>query len=276
MGHSLASFRDLKGIGPATEARLHETGIYTWEALAVAATALAAVREGDTPRDVASAVAARRAEAEDGDSALCLPGGERLESFLLRIALTADGVPQRSEVTHVRTMTERAWAGWSPGEFASFVQEHSGIQLAASSPEEASHDELIPAEPTPGGEASSRSRRQPDTAARKPPSTDHLVVLDAGKAIGGASRDINLVITNTRAAKGDFGYQATLAARRLGTGNGESWTTVASHTGTGSAAGEVALEFPGVQLPSGIHRLQLRLAVNLPAPTSKTPQLALA
>ena len=64
MGDSLASFRDLKGIGPATEARLHEAGIYTWEALAAAATALAAVRgEGDTLRDVANAVAARRAEA---------------------------------------------------------------------------------------------------------------------------------------------------------------------------------------------------------------------
>lgn len=276
MGHSLASFRDLKGIGPATEARLHETGIYTWEALAVAATALAAVREGDTPRDVASAVAARRAEAEDEDAALRLPGGERLESYLLRIALTADGAPQRSEMTHVRTMTEQAWAGWSPGEFAKFVQEHAGIQPDASSPEEVTHDELRPEDPTRGDEASSRSRRRPDTTARKPPSSDHLVVLDAGKAIGGASRDINLVITNTRAAKGDFGYRATLAARRLGTGNGEGWTTVASHTGTGSAAREVALEFPGVQLPSGIHRLQLRLEVNLPAPTSKPPELALA
>src|SRR5262245_58129783 len=192
MGHSLASFRDLKGIGPATEARLHETGIYTWEALAVAATALAAVREGDTPRDVASAVAARRAEAEDGDSALRLPGGERLESFLLRIALTADGVPQRSEVTHVRTMTEQAWAGWSPGDFANFVHEHSRVQLAAPSLETATHDEAMPEESTRGDEASSRSSRRPNTAARKPPSSDHLVVLDAGKATGGASRDINL------------------------------------------------------------------------------------
>ena len=48
MSESLASFRDLKGIGPATEARLTRR-VYTWEALGAAASALAAVRgNGDT------------------------------------------------------------------------------------------------------------------------------------------------------------------------------------------------------------------------------------
>ncbi len=48
MSQSLASLRDLKGIGPATEARLHKAGVYTWEALGAAASALAAVRgDGD-------------------------------------------------------------------------------------------------------------------------------------------------------------------------------------------------------------------------------------
>lgn len=268
MGDSFASFRDLKGIGPATEARLHETGIYTWEALAVAATALASVRgEGDTPRDVANAVVARRAEAEGRGTALRLPGGgERLESFLLRIALTSDGAPQRSEVTHVRTMAEQAWAGWSPGELANFIQEHSGVRLAAPSHEEPKKR---------GRQASPRERRRPDPAPR-PPSPDHLVVLDAGKAIGGASRDLNFVITNTRAIEGDFGYRATLAARALGTGsNGEGWSTVASLAGTGSPARAVMLEFPAVQLPAGIHRLQLRIEVKLPAPSRRPPKLAL-
>jgi hypothetical protein len=281
MGDSLASFRDLKGIGPATEARLHETGIYTWEALAVAATALAAVREGDTPRDVANAVAARRAEAEDRGAELRLPGGgERLESFLLRMALAADGAPQRCEVTHVRTMAERAWAGWSPGELVLFVQERSGVRLGATSHEDPMRAGQAPPRdgqaPPRDGQARPRARRRPETVSR-PPSSDHLVVLDAGKAIGGASRDIKLMITNTRAVSGDFGYRATLAARPLGTGrNGERWTTVASHTGLGSLDREVALEFPAVQLPPGIHRLQLRMEVTLPAPSRRAPALALA
>ena len=269
MGDSLARFRDLKGIGPATEARLHETGIYTWEALAVAATALAAVRgEGDTLRDVANAVAARRAEAEERGAAVGLPGGgERLESFLVRVAITANGAPQRCEVIHVRTMAEQAWSGWSPGELGTFIEEHSGVRRGAASDDEPTHDDQAPP----------RSRRGRETAPRTPPSSDHLVVLDAGKAIGGASRDINLVVSDTRAADGDFGYRATLAARELGHGtNGEDWSTVAAHTGTGSAAGDVVLDFPAVPLPPGIHRLQLRMEVRLHAASSRPPALTVA
>ena len=91
MGEALASFRDLKGIGPATEARLHETGMYTWEALAAAAAALASVRgSGDTLREIAGAVAARRTEENGGEAAAHAPGGgERLEAFVLRMSLSA-------------------------------------------------------------------------------------------------------------------------------------------------------------------------------------------
>jgi hypothetical protein len=268
MGDSFASFRDLKGIGPATEARLHETGIYTWEALAAAATALAAVRgEGDTFRDVANAVAARCAAAEEGGAAVRLPGGERLESFLLRLALSADGRPQRSEVTHVRTMAERAWSGWSPGELTTFIEEHSGALRDTAPADAPTHDDR--AEPP--------SRDGPKTAPSTPPSADHLVVLDAGKAIGGGSRDVNLVVTSPRGATGDFDYRATLAARPLGHGtNGEGWTTVAGRTGTADSAGQVILEFPAVHLPPGILRLQLRMEVILAAPARRPPALTLA
>ncbi len=269
MGDSLARFRDLKGIGPATEARLHEEGIYTWEALAAAATALAAVRgEGDTLRDVANAIAARRAEAEERGAAVGLPdGGEHLESFLVRLAITANGAPQRCEVTHVRTMTEQAWSGWSPGGLATFIQEHSGVRRGAASDDEPTHHD----------QAAPRSRRRRETAPRTPPSSDHLVVLDAGKAIGGSSREINLVISRTRAAHGDFDYRATLAARALGDGrNGEGWTTVGNRTGIGSAGGDVVLDFPAVPLPPGIHRLQLRMEVRLHAASSRPPALTVA
>jgi hypothetical protein len=266
MGDTLASFRDLKGIGPATEARLHEKGIYTWEALAAAASALAAVRGyGDTLRDVANVVAARRAERERLAAARPQGDGERLESFVLRISLAADGEPQRCQVTHVRTMAEQAWAGWTPAELATFIQQHAGIRLRPASHEKPPRDNEQASPP------------QPETVSRTAPSEDHLVVLDAGKAIGGGSRDINLVITNTLAARGDFDYRATLAARRLGTGdNGEGWTTVATRTGAGSPPREVALSFPAVQLPPGIHRLRLCVEVRLAVPTSEPPALALA
>jgi hypothetical protein len=271
MGQSLAKFRELQGIGPATEARLHQAGIYSWEALATAAAALASVRgNGDSMRDVANAVAARRAEAGEGRTGPRPPdGAERLEAFVLRMSLMADGEPQRSEVTHVRTRAERAWAGWRPAELADFVQEHARLRM-----------EPAPPEVSVGKEAASddaTARRRPDSTAAPPSSADHVVVLDAGKAIGGASRDIDFVVTNTRSAGGDFDYRATLSARQLGHAeNGEEWTTVASQIGTCAPDDELALGFAKVPLPPGVQRLQVRLEVRLSTPTSRPPALVLA
>jgi|RhiMethySRZTD1v2_1073278.scaffolds.fasta_scaffold16815_1 hypothetical protein len=309
MGESLASFRDLKGIGPATEARLHETGVYTWDALATVATALASVRgSGDTPREIATAIAARRAEAGEAETD---PGpsngGEHLEAFVLRLSLSADGEPQRSEVTHVRTMAERAWQGWQPTELAGFVNEHAGIRAevdpAQESPRKASArkgqtsgEAPVARSPrrrhdAPSGEPSSarkgqtsgeapvaRSpRRRHDAPSGAPSSAGQVVLLDAGKTIGGTSRDISLVVTNTQSVGGDFGYRATLAARGLGSGrNGEGWSTLASRTGTASPSDDLTLGFGRVSLPPGVQRLQLRLEVSLPAPSARPPALAVA
>jgi len=130
MSRSLARFRDLKGIGAATEARLHEAGIYTWEALAEAARALAAVRgDGDTLRDVANLVAERRGDSANAASPRN-PGAEQLDAFVVRMALSNDGEPRRSTVTHVRTMTEQMWAGWAPRELTRFIEEHAGTRGA--------------------------------------------------------------------------------------------------------------------------------------------------
>jgi hypothetical protein len=190
--------------------------------------------------------------------------GERLEAFVLRLSLDANGEAQRCEVTHVRTMAEHAWAGWQPDELARFVQKHAKLRSA-------------PARRKDGSPKQSPTPRRQDAPSPESVSSDHVVVLDAGKAIGGTSRDVNLVITNTQAAGGAFGYRATLAARGLGVGrNGEAWTALATRAGEGSAEDELALGFPGVQLPPGIQRLQLRLEVQLPAPAARPPALALA
>lgn len=187
---------------------------------------------------------------------------------MLRMTLAADGEPQRCTVTHVRTVAEQAWAGWNPAELARFIEERSGLRIGPSPAEEPSHN---------GDRASPPSQRRRASPSPQRPSRDHLVVLDAGKAIGGASRDIDLVVTTGRAAGADFDYRATLANRRLGAGGtGEDWTSLASHAGSCQSARELALRFPAVQLPAGIHRLQLLLKVNLPAPASQPPALALA
>lgn len=285
MNEQLASFRDLKGIGPATEARLHEAGIYTWEALATAASAIAAVRgNGDTLREVASRIAARRTEA-GGPAAPRLHDSEHIEAFVLRMALTQDGAPLRSTVTHVRTMDEHNWAGWAPAELMGFVEQRSGFEhdlrrgLQQDSPQQSSDGS--PPEPSgesaatvPAQESAPPQRRR--VAKATPPSRNHVVVLDAGKALGGADREIRLTVTSTRPM--GFEYRAVLAARPLGmvSANGEGWSELAQDAGTGSATRELVLSFPAVPLPAGVHRLRLRMELTMPAPVGRPPTLTLA
>lgn len=206
MSEVLARFRDLKGIGPATEARLHEVGIHSWEALATAASALAAVRGGDTAKEVAALVAAHRAEAES-EQALRAPAG--------------DGPPG--------------------GEPATVV------------------------EPVPAV-----------TPAPVSPSRDHLVVLDAGKAIGGAERDIALTVDGLGAVAG-AGYRAELCTRRLGDARDDAaWSVAARRSGPVPVGdrGALPLEFGPVRLEAGIHRLQVRLHLQLPRAAARPPVLA--
>lgn len=258
MSNTLASFRELKGIGPAIEAKLHEAGVYTWEALAEVVNALGNVRgsTGDTLRELSENIAARAAEV-GGASVPRPPDGERSEAFILRMALTAQGHPTRCTVVHVRTQTEQPWAGWSPGEVIGFIEEQSGV-----APEPA----LAPVE----------NASKPHGPADKPAeSRDHVVVLDVGKAVGGSRRNLEWVVSTARLADiGEFEYQATLAGRPYGQ-TPEVWATLASQTGYGHPPGSLPLRFEAVELPPGVQRLRLQLALRLPTPRQEAPVLEL-
>ena len=259
MSDSLARFRDLRGVGPATEARLHEAGVFTWEALAEVLDALAAVRSssGDALRDLSDQVAARASAA--GAAAPSAPDGERSEAFIIRMSLTTDGRPTRSTVTHVRTQNEKPLAGWPPGEVVRFIEAQSGVAVGPASA--ATEDAGLPA--PPAAPAATR---------------DHVLILDAGKAVGGAARNIELVVSTDQAADlGEFEYRATLAGRAYGQPPeaGSSWTTLASRTGRASPPNRLPLRFEAVQLPRGVQRLRLEMALRLPAYKQEAPALGL-
>ncbi len=265
MSDTLASFRELKGIDPATEAKLHEAGVYSWAALAEVVNALGNVRgsNGDTLRELSDRIAARASEV-GGTPAPRPPNGERSEAFILRMALTTEGQPTRCTVVHVRTQTEKPWAGWSPGEVIGFIEEQSGVieKPAAGAPEPAP----VPVENT------SKPPGPVDTPAA---SRDHVVVLDAGKAVGGSRRNLELVVSTARLADiGEFEYQATLAGRAFGRASA-GWATLAAHTGHGHPPDDLPLRFEAVELPPGVQRLRLQLALRLSSPTKGVPALEL-
>lgn len=266
MSESLASFRELKGIGPAIEARLHEAGVYTWEALAEVVEILSRLRAGtgDTLRELAGQIEDRRSAA--GAASPRRADGERSEAFVVRIAVAGDGRPVRSSVTHVRTQAEQPLLGWAPQELIRLIEEQAGLAGAAP-PAPAPPPALPTAEPPAPA---------PEPAAPPRATAEHLVVLDAGRAIGGSTRAIErAVATNRVGGPASFAYRATLAGRPYGQVAG-SWTTLASQEGRGRPPARLPVRFEAVELPPGLQRLRLELALRLAEPREQAPALALA
>jgi predicted flap endonuclease-1-like 5' DNA nuclease len=272
MSESLASFRELKGIGPATEVRLHEAGVFTWEALSEVVEILSRLGTGtgETFRELAGQIEDRRSAA--GAASPRRADGEHSEAFIVRLAVAADGRPVRSSLTHVRTQTEQPLAGWAPGELVRLIEEQAGLSGAepAPPPEASGAEPPAPApEPEPAAPAP-----EPEPAATAPP--EHLVVLDAGRAIGGSSRTIELAVaTNRLGDPASFEYRATLAGRPYGDTDGP-WTDLASLEGRGRPPARLPVRFEAVDLPPGLQRLRLELALRLAEPRDQAPALALA
>jgi hypothetical protein len=197
-----ASFRELKGIGPATEARLHEAGVTSWEALAAVVDALAANRafSGDTLKDLAGALA------------------------------------------------DRVEVGGRPAPHPT-----------APVPQPVPDPDPIP-DPVPA-----RAR------------SDFALMLDAGRALGGARRTVELSVdAGAGGEPAGFEYRARLAGRPYGQARGAGWAALAEQRGRGRRPGRLPLRFEAVDLPEGLQRLRLELTLHLAEPTLEPPVLALA
>jgi hypothetical protein len=246
MSESLAQFRELKGVGPAIEARLHEAGVFTWEALSQVAAALGSVRSatGETLQDLSGRIAEHAAAGALGPRP---PHTEQTEAFIVRIAIADGGEPIRSSMTHVRTQTEKSSAGWSSDEVVRFIEEHASMEVTPTAAPAAAAD-------------------QPAAAQRL--SRVHVAVLDAGKTIGGANRDIELVLATDKVGDvSELEYQATLSGRPFGQHSEPSnWTTLARQAGRMPVSDRVPLRFTAVALPPGIQRLRVEVALRLPNP----------
>jgi hypothetical protein len=249
MGDVLASFRELKGVGPATEGRLHAAGVRTWPALGEVLAALARTRSADPLGELSEQVAARSSTVdEDGN-----PGSandELVESFILRVALGADAQALHSAVVHVRSQDEQPWPGWQPAEVIRFVEDRVGLTALA----------------TPAARADDDSPS---------PSRDHLVVLEAGKVIGGRRRSIALQVATERLiGVHEVEYGATLVGRALGRVD-EAERMLGEQVGRAHPPAGLPLQFDDVDLAPGVQRLRLRLAVRLPSPRREAPLLEL-
>jgi hypothetical protein len=246
-----ASFRELRGIGPATETRLHEAGVYTWDALSDLLAVLATVRGGveGLRTELAEFADAR----DDGGPEAA---GERAEAFVVRLSVAA-GAVRRCSATHVRSQEERGWAQWPAEELLGFIREHAT-------------PDAPPPGPPPG--PPSQPSAPPAPAAG---SQHHLVVLDAGKVVGGVRRPVELLVpTGVLADLGAVDWSATLGGRAMGGDPAAGWEAPDRPTGRVVPPEPVLVRFERVALPGGLQRLWLRLELRLSAPAVGVPELA--
>lgn len=123
-------FRQIKGIGPATEARLHASEIYTYTQLtAVSPQTLAKLLPGFTAERIqqedwlgqAEALQTTTDSAEDGDN------GQRYATFTVELLLDKDNSVRRTRVVHVQEESKKSWSGWQPKAVKQFIAKQAGV-----------------------------------------------------------------------------------------------------------------------------------------------------
>jgi hypothetical protein len=249
MTDTMAPFRDLEGIGPATESRLHDAGIWAWADLADVLHTVGGIRgltvEG--LRDLAKTADSR--SSDDGDTA-AMDNGERGETFLVRLAVGSEGAVVRTSLTHVRSREEHAWAGWDGPAILKLMCWLADIDQA---------DWAEQFDPIQAGSVAASGMHSAERAA---PSRARQVVVDGGVVIGGDSQSVELTLDADESSDLDsdsFAYHASLEARPYGhTG----WTPIGGVVaGTGTPGMDTVVTFDGIEVPTNLHRLRALVAV---------------
>ena len=266
MTNDLASFQDLKGIGPATASRLHQAGILTWEGLAEVAGALSGVRgvSAGALRGL-SRLAAEHHNDEAGDEA---PAAQRREAFVVRLEQAAEGSPSRTGVVHVGSQREQQWPGWAPEGLVGFIAQFADLPAdrppAPASPGESVEGPTSALHGVPHAAVS-------DAAASALPGLSPMV-LAAGKLIGGLHRAVDIDVPAEclrRPGEASVRYRARLRSRPFGAGQGVASAPVAELAGLCPSDAPLHLTFADVDLPPGVQLLDVTIEV-VSVPTRST------
>lgn len=160
-------FKQMKGIGPKTERRLHEAGILTYEQLAqTEPDALAQIVEGLVGMSAERIIQEDwRGQARELAQQQKTPAnGQHYATFTVELLLDPSNNVRRTRVVHVQDETHKeTWAGWKDGRLVQFISEHAGLDEVAET--EAANDVAeTAASPTDAASANAHSSPQPQPA----------------------------------------------------------------------------------------------------------------
>lgn len=128
-------FKRIKGIGPATERRLHNAGILTYTQLAASTPdQLVALLDGlvgmSAERVVQENWAGHATALAQQETAV--PGnGHHYASFTVELLLDQQNEVRRTRVVHVQQEQHKAsWAGWQASKVTAFISKHAELKVA--------------------------------------------------------------------------------------------------------------------------------------------------
>jgi hypothetical protein len=254
-------FKQILGIGPVIEKRLHEAGILTLAQLGSKEPEELASTLEDMAGISAERIAdqdwigqARELAPESASEPENVPMEEEVEDrqhyavFTVELLLDQENAVRRTRVMHIQTREENAWAGWDQNRLVRFFVDKEGLNI-----------------PQPAGTFASAGA----FATQTEPSASALVgqfnLVGLQPISRGESEtmvwhdrpfDLQLTLDLKEVdfpTQSDIGYTIRVFAKRLG---GSFEHEIGTASGRITPADTVILTVGGLQLPRGVYRLE--------------------
>ncbi len=280
-------FKQIHGIGPAIEKRLHQVGILTFSQLsAMSPEELATLFTDMTGFSVeriiqknwigqARRIVAEQESVETADKTEALEGRQHYAVFTVELLLDEENIVRRTRAMHVQSQAEEVWASWEEPRLVNFFVESAGLKIPQ--PQEAVGAKLPPAEMVEVGPG---TRGEPQAVTPTPAISGELRLGELVLRAAGAEErqrpiysdqtfrvKFMLDLADVKVSRDvPLDYSAKVYAKRLGE---VSRLLVGQAEGRLLTADRIDLDVEGVQLPRGTYRMEAFVKLSLPGEMAK-------
>ncbi len=262
-------FKRIRGIGPATERRLHDAGILTFARLAaLSPTDIAALVPGLSVSRIvkekwieqARKLAAKRAPTKPRKKeAAALRGRQHYATFTVELLLDENNNVRRTRVAHVQSGDEETWASWDGARVVSFFIQRAALRLppVEEAPPVAAMAERPPRSVVTADLVGVLRLRDLETVPADANIPHNILRYGQPFAVR-----LTLDLTDVAGPRDvPISYMVTIYAKRLGGGPRQ---IVGEAHGFITLADKVTVNVEGMALPQGVYRLEAFVSLTSP------------
>ncbi len=280
-------FKQIHGIGPAIEKRLHQAGILTFSQLsAMAPDELATLFTDMTGFSVerivqknwigqARQLAAEQESVQTVNKPKTLEGHQHYAVFTVELLLDEENTVRRTRAMHVQSQAEEVWAGWEEPRLVNFFTESAGLKIPQAN--EAVRAKQPPAEIV---EKAPGIHGEPQAVTPTPAISGELRLGKLVLGAAGIEEPLRLIysdqtfrvkfmldLTDVQVSRDvPLDYSAKVYAKRLGE---VSRQPVGQAEGRLLTADRIDLDVKGIHLPRGTYRMEVFVKLSSPGEMAK-------